>query len=165
MLKLHPEEQTWLDEYRKALLEQQPGAVTRMLIYGSKARENANEDSDLDVLLIVKNESADLNSPWQKSPRHPTSLHPGGLHCDSVTYSRYALESRLVRRAQERSRCSAGLSPRTVKRPLRRIGYTLAATSWAVPSIMAYTQAEWDRLRVLRSPYRESVEREGVAVL
>ena len=111
MLKLHPEEQTWLDEYRKALLEQQPGAVTRMLIYGSKARGNANEDSDLDVLLIVKNESADL------------------------------------------------------KRPLRRIGYTLAATSWAVPSIMAYTQAEWDRLRVLRSPYRESVEREGVAVL
>lgn len=32
MLKLHPEEQTWLEEYRKALLEQQPGAVARMLI-------------------------------------------------------------------------------------------------------------------------------------
>ena len=34
------------------------------------------------------------------------SLHPGGLRCDSVTYSRYAPSSRLVRRAQERSRCS-----------------------------------------------------------
>ena len=34
------------------------------------------------------------------------SLHPGGLRCDSGTYSRYAPESRLVRRAQERSRCS-----------------------------------------------------------
>ena len=33
-------------------------------------------------------------------------LHPGGLRCDSGTYSRYAPESRLVRRAQERSRCS-----------------------------------------------------------
>ena len=34
------------------------------------------------------------------------SLHPGGLRCDSGTYSRYAPESRLVRRAQEQSRCS-----------------------------------------------------------
>ena len=34
------------------------------------------------------------------------SLHPGGLRCDSVTYSRYAPSERLVRRAQERSRCS-----------------------------------------------------------
>ena len=34
------------------------------------------------------------------------SLHPGGLRCDSVTYSRYAPSSRLVRRAQDRSRCS-----------------------------------------------------------
>ena len=34
------------------------------------------------------------------------SLHPGGLRCDSFTYSRYAPSSRLVRRAQDRSRCS-----------------------------------------------------------
>ena len=34
------------------------------------------------------------------------SLHPGGQRCDSVTYSRYAPSSRLVRRAQEQSRCS-----------------------------------------------------------
>ena len=33
-------------------------------------------------------------------------LHPGGLCCDSGTYSRYAPESRLVRRAQPRSRCT-----------------------------------------------------------
>ena len=52
-----------------------------------------------------------------------------------------------------------------LKRPLRRIGYDLAATSWAVPSIMAYTQSEWDHLKALRSGYRESVERDGVAVL
>ena len=31
---------------------------------------------------------------------------PAELRCDSGTYSRYAPESRLVRRAQERSRCS-----------------------------------------------------------
>ena len=111
MLALHSEEQVWLDEYRQALIEQRPGAVVRMLVYGSKARGDTHEDSDIDVLLVLKNEAEQL------------------------------------------------------KRPLRHIGYDLAATSHAVPSIMAYTQAEWDRLRVLRSAYREAVERDGVDVL
>ena len=111
MLTLHPEEQRWLDEYRKMLNERHSGTVLRMVIYGSKARGDAREDSDLDVMVVVRNEATAL------------------------------------------------------KRPLRRIGYDLAATSWAVPSIMAYTQAEWDRLKDLRSAYRESVERDGVTVL
>ena len=111
MLTLHPEEQTWLDKYRKVLSERHPGTVLRMVIYGSKARGDAREDSDLDVMVVVRSEATAL------------------------------------------------------KRPLRRIGYELAAVSWAVPSIMAYTQAEWDRLKDLRSAYRESVERDGVTVL
>lgn len=111
MLALHSEERIWLDEYRQALIEQRPGAVVRMLVYGSKARGDAHEDSDIDVLLVLKDEAEPL------------------------------------------------------KRPLRHIGYDLAATSHAVPSIMAYTQAEWDRLRVLRSGYREAIERDGVDVL
>ena len=111
MLTLHPEEQTWLDEYRKALRERHSGTVLRMVIYGSKARGDAREDSDLDVLLVVKDGTDHL------------------------------------------------------KMSLPEIGYDLAAASWAVPSIMAYTQAEWDRLKDLRSAYRESVERDGVTVL
>ena len=111
MLVLHSEERIWLDEYRRALVEQRPGAVLRMLVYGSKARGDAHEDSDIDVLLVLENEAEPL------------------------------------------------------KRPLRHIGYDLAATSHAVPSIMAYTLAEWDRLKVLRSVYREAVERDGVDVL
>ena len=111
MLTLNPEEQTWLDKYRKAIGKLYPGAVLRMVIYGSKTHGDAHEDSDIDMLIIVKNESNSL------------------------------------------------------KRPLRRVGYDLAATSWAVPSIMAYTQAEWDRLETLRSTYREAVERDGVSVL
>ena len=111
MPSLHPEEQTWLDEYRKALDERHPGAVLRMVIYGSKARGDAREDSDLDVLIIIRNDATAL------------------------------------------------------KVPLRCIGYDLAAASYAIPSIMAYTQAEWDRLEALRSAYRESVEHDGITVL
>lgn len=111
MLTLDATEQAWLDAYRLELQTRHPGVVENLIIYGSKARGDARADSDLDVLLVVRNDASDL------------------------------------------------------KRPLRRIGYDLAASTCAVPSIMACTQAEWDRLKDLRSPYRESVERDGVSVL
>ena len=60
MLTLDPHEQTWLDNYREALREQHPDAVRRMVVYGSKARGDAREDSDLDILLLVADEAADL---------------------------------------------------------------------------------------------------------
>ncbi len=111
MLALEPEEQVWLDAYRNALRRRHPGVVTRMVIYGSKARGDAHEDSDLDVLLIVRNEATAL------------------------------------------------------KRPLRYIGYDLAAESSAVPSIMAYTQAEWEDRKRRGYPFQQAVERDGVSVL
>ena len=49
MLKLNPDEHTWLNEYRDALNERHAGVVVRMVIYGSKARGDARSDSDLDV--------------------------------------------------------------------------------------------------------------------
>ena len=60
MLELTVEEQAWLDTYREALNKNHPGAVQEMLLYGSKARGQAHAESDLDVLLIVKNGSAKL---------------------------------------------------------------------------------------------------------
>ena len=55
-LQLTPDETTWLAEYRRALSEHHPGAVVRMVVYGSKARGESHPDSDVDILLIVKND-------------------------------------------------------------------------------------------------------------
>ena len=111
MLQLTAEEQAWLDACRDALNEQHPEAVKEMLIYGSKARGQAHADSDLDVLLIVRDEAGAL------------------------------------------------------KRELRRIGYRLAATTNVLPSILAYTQEEWESRRQSGSTFRKAVERDAVRVL
>ena len=111
MLELSPDEQTWLDEYRRVLRERHPGVVVRMAIYGSKARGDAHADSDLDVLIIVRNDADAL------------------------------------------------------KRTLRDVGYDLAATSWAVPSILAYTQDEWQHRKEKGFSFQRAVERDAVAVL
>ena len=87
------------------------GAVQAMLIYGSKARGQAHAESDLDVLLIVKNDAAGL------------------------------------------------------KRELRWIGYLLAAKTDVLPSILAYTEEEWESRRRSGSTFRKAVERDAVRVV
>lgn len=111
VLQLTKLEQGWLDAYREALDKKHPGAVQEMLIYGSKARGQAHAESDLDVLLVVKNESGKL------------------------------------------------------KRELRRIGYLLAATADVLPSILAYTQEEWENRKRSGSTFRKAVERDAVRLL
>lgn len=110
-MKLTDDEQAWLDAYRKELAEEFPGLVEEILIFGSKARGEAGPDSDLDILLVVKNHAAHL------------------------------------------------------KRELRRTGYLLAATSEAVPSILAYSEEEWESRKKSGSPFRKAVERDAVRVL
>jgi predicted nucleotidyltransferase len=111
MLQLTPEEQAWLDAYREALDKKHPGAVEEMLIYGSKGRGQTHSESDLDVLLIVKDEAS------------------------------------------------------AIKRDLRRIGYRLAATTEVLPSILAYTQEEWENRKRSGSSFRKAVERDAVRVV
>jgi predicted nucleotidyltransferase len=110
-MRLTPDDQAWLDVYRQALVERYPDTIHQMVIYGSKARGDSHFESDLDVLLIVRNDADAL------------------------------------------------------RRPLRRLGYDLAVAFHTVPSILAYTQAEWERRKQSRSPFREAVERDAVSVL
>lgn len=50
------------------------------------------------------------------------------------------------------------------KRELRRIGYLLAAKTDVLPSILAYTQEEWESRRRSGSTFRKAVERDAVRV-
>ncbi len=110
-MKLTRADRRWIKEFRRELTEQFPGMVERMLIYGSKARGDATPESDLDVLLIVRDEAAKR------------------------------------------------------KRAMRDVGYLLDAEGFVVPSIMAYTVGEWQRLKLSGSRFREAVERDEVRVL
>lgn len=53
-MKLTPDEQAWLESYRRALAEKYPNLVEEIIIFGSKARGDAGPDSDLDLLLIIR---------------------------------------------------------------------------------------------------------------
>jgi predicted nucleotidyltransferase len=111
MLQLTSEEQAWLDAYREVLNKEHPGTVEEMLIYGSKARGQAHAESDVDVILIVKNEAG------------------------------------------------------ARKRELRRIGYLLAAKTEVLPSILAYTEEEWESRKRSGSSFRKAVERDALRVV
>ena len=52
-----------------------------------------------------------------------------------------------------------------LKRSLRGIGYELAATTDAMPSILAYTEKEWRERREKGYPFQQAVERDAVSVL
>jgi predicted nucleotidyltransferase len=53
-MNLTLEDHVWLDAYRKALDEQFPGLVEQIIIFGSKARGTATADSDLDLLVVIR---------------------------------------------------------------------------------------------------------------
>lgn len=53
-MKLTLEEERWLADYRQVLAQRFPELVERIVIFGSKARETARADSDLDVLLVIR---------------------------------------------------------------------------------------------------------------
>ena len=60
MFRLTPDERAWLNVYRRALEREHYGMVTRMFIYGSKARGDVHPESDVDMLVIIRNDAHHL---------------------------------------------------------------------------------------------------------
>jgi len=54
MLTLYPEEQSWLDTYRRELASRFGDLVEEIVVFGSKARGDATPDSDLDLLVVIR---------------------------------------------------------------------------------------------------------------
>jgi len=60
-VKLLPEGKDGLDSFIGEIRHGFPGTLERVMVFGSKAREDANHDSDLDVLVVLKGKE-DLKS-------------------------------------------------------------------------------------------------------
>ena len=55
----HHDEQRWLERFRDALAADYGDVVEKAVLFGSKARGDWRADSDIDVMVIVKDEAAD----------------------------------------------------------------------------------------------------------
>lgn len=53
-MKVTPGEELWLKNYRETLAQQFPGLVEQLIIFGSKARGTSTEESDLDLLVVIR---------------------------------------------------------------------------------------------------------------
>ena len=56
----HPDDRKWLREFRNNMQARYANTVSRIVLFGSRARGDWNEDSDIDVLVIVENQAAGL---------------------------------------------------------------------------------------------------------
>lgn len=59
MAGLNAADRQWLDEYGEMLRRDYPDVVARLAVFGSKARGEADAESDLDVLLLVRDAHED----------------------------------------------------------------------------------------------------------
>ena len=60
------DEQKWLGDFRKAVKAKYRETTRRMVLFGSRARGDWNEDSDIDVLVIVRNEGSGAKNEIQE---------------------------------------------------------------------------------------------------
>ena len=58
-VEIHPITQKALDLFVEKVIELQGDNLSKIILYGSVARGEANEDSDIDVLVILKNRTSE----------------------------------------------------------------------------------------------------------
>ena len=62
---LNAAELEWVAAYRKAVDEQYPGTVLRMLLYGAEARGYLLDDNRLNLLLVTRDEAEEKAYPME----------------------------------------------------------------------------------------------------
>jgi uncharacterized protein (UPF0332 family)/predicted nucleotidyltransferase len=72
-MKLPAEDEAWLRHYQRALAERFPGLVKDIIVYGSKARGTATADSDLDLLVVIRDGDPRLKEAVAR-PAHDLSV-------------------------------------------------------------------------------------------
>jgi predicted nucleotidyltransferase len=53
-MNLSINEQSWLAAYRQELARQFAGLIQKIMVFGSKARNQSTKDSDLDLLILIR---------------------------------------------------------------------------------------------------------------
>jgi uncharacterized protein len=53
-MKVTLAEEQWLKTYRETLAGKFPGLVEQVIVFGSKARGTSREESDLDLLVVIR---------------------------------------------------------------------------------------------------------------
>ncbi|MFH1739280.1 MAG: nucleotidyltransferase domain-containing protein [bacterium] len=54
MLALNDDERRWLEQYRLQLHRLYPGLIQDLVVFGSKARGESRQDSDLDLMVVIR---------------------------------------------------------------------------------------------------------------
>lgn len=74
-------EQTALDDYTRTLRKQYPRRITKLVLFGSQARGDAREGSDVDILIVVDNDERQLMNEitdlaFDMMVRHGVDIEP-----------------------------------------------------------------------------------------
>ena len=59
-MKLSVKEKEILEEFRRKIKDKYPDDIQDVLVFGSKARGDANKESDIDIIVVI------LSEDWKK---------------------------------------------------------------------------------------------------
>ena len=89
----HADERRWLEEFRNAMRHEYGDTVQRVVLFGSTARGDWHEDSDIDVLVVVKDAPAAVKNSIVKLSARLAAVFDLRRHpCSNPCPARHRLE-------------------------------------------------------------------------